>query len=151
MYKHILFPYDGSDLSRLAESQCIGLAKVLGARVTIMNVVPHPSVHRVGGPLPAQMQRMATAELDSAAETQTRSMLSEVQIRARATGVECDTALARGGEPYKAIVERAEKAGCDLIVMASHRRAPLDALLHGSQAMKVLSHCRITVLVAGAQ
>ena len=151
MYKHILFPYDGSELSRKAESECIGLAKILGASVTVMNVEPHPDLHRVRGPLPVQMQRLATAELDTAAETEGRSMLSEVQTRARASGVKCNMALARGGEPYKAIIEHAEKSGCDLIIMASRRRGPLDAVVHGSQAMRVLSHCRIPLLVVRAQ
>lgn len=147
MYKHILFPYDGSDLSREVESECLVLAKFLGARVTAMQLVPHRDVHRVRGSLPAGIQRMATAALETPAETEARAMLSDLRARARASGVECDTALARGTEPYTAIIEQAEKYRCDLIIMASHGRAPLDTLLHGSQTMKVLGHCRIPVLV----
>lgn len=147
MYKHILFPYEGAEFSRTTESECFLFAKCLGARVTAMRVVPYSDVHRVRGQLPELIQRMATAELDAAAETEARSMLSDLQTRARASGVECDTALTRGGEPYEAIVELAEKSRCDLIIMALHRRALLDALLHGSQTMKVLAHCQIPVLV----
>ena len=151
MYKHILFPYDGSQLSRKAESECFVFAKFLGARVTVMRVVPYSDVHRVGGGLPAQMQRLVTAELEAAFEAEARSMLADLQSRARASGVECDTAVGIGAEPYRAIVQHAEKARCDLIMMASHRRAPLDALLHGSQTMKVLAHCRIPVFVVQAR
>jgi nucleotide-binding universal stress UspA family protein len=147
MYKHILFPYDGSELSRKAEGECVAFAKLVGARVTAMHVLPYPDVHRARGGMPAKIRRLAADELESAAKAEARSMLSEVETRTRAIGVDCDTALALDAEPYKAIIERAETTGCDLIIMASYRRAPLDALLHGSEAMKVLRHCRIPVLV----
>ena len=46
-----------------------------------------------------------------------------------------------------AIVEAAKKQGCDLIVMATHGRHGLDALIHGSLTKSVLSHCEIPLLI----
>jgi nucleotide-binding universal stress UspA family protein len=38
MYKHILIPTDGSELSKLAIEEGIALAKALAARVTVLTV-----------------------------------------------------------------------------------------------------------------
>ena len=43
MYKHILIPTDGSRLSEEAAATAIRMAKSLGARVTVLHVVPEPS------------------------------------------------------------------------------------------------------------
>ena len=48
---------------------------------------------------------------------------------------------------YEAIVKVAEQKGCDLIMMASHGRKGIQALLLGSETQKVLTHSKIPVLV----
>ena len=50
-------------------------------------------------------------------------------------------------QPYQAIVETAQKRGCDLICMASHGRKGVSALVLGSETNKVLTHSKIPVLV----
>ncbi|MGA8471731.1 MAG: universal stress protein, partial [Pseudolabrys sp.] len=47
----------------------------------------------------------------------------------------------------RAIIDTAESKGCDLIVMASHGRSGLSAVVLGSVTVKVLTHCKIPVLV----
>jgi nucleotide-binding universal stress UspA family protein len=49
--------------------------------------------------------------------------------------------------PYQAIIDTAETKGCDLIVMASHGRRGIAALVLGSETVKVLTHSKIPVLV----
>jgi nucleotide-binding universal stress UspA family protein len=49
--------------------------------------------------------------------------------------------------PYRAIIDTAESKGCDLIVMASHGRHGISAIVLGSETVKVLTHCNIPVLV----
>jgi nucleotide-binding universal stress UspA family protein len=49
--------------------------------------------------------------------------------------------------PYEAIIQLAEKIGCDLIMMASHGRRGFKAILIGSETQKVLTHSKIPVLV----
>jgi nucleotide-binding universal stress UspA family protein len=41
----------------------------------------------------------------------------------------------------------AEQKGCDLIMMASHGRSGVKAILIGSETQKVLTHSKIPVLV----
>jgi len=61
--------------------------------------------------------------------------------------VTCSTVCASSDYPYEAIIEVAEREGCDLIMMASHGRSGIKGLLLGSETHKVLTHCRIPVLV----
>jgi nucleotide-binding universal stress UspA family protein len=49
--------------------------------------------------------------------------------------------------PYQAIIDTAVSKGCDLIVMASHGRHGIFALVLGSETVKVLTHSKIPVLV----
>jgi len=41
----------------------------------------------------------------------------------------------------------AQKQSCDLIVMATHGRHGLDALIHGSLTKSVLAHSQVPLLV----
>ena len=50
-------------------------------------------------------------------------------------------------QPYQAIIDMAERKGCDLIFMASHGRRGVAGLLLGSETQKVLTHCKVPVLV----
>ena len=50
-------------------------------------------------------------------------------------------------QPHKAIIDAAEKQGCDLIMMASHGRRGVSGLLISSETQKVLTHSKIPVLV----
>jgi nucleotide-binding universal stress UspA family protein len=66
---------------------------------------------------------------------------------AAAAGVSHDKVLIQEDEPYRAIIRAARESGCDLIVMASHGRRGLSALVLGSETAKVLTHCSVPVLV----
>jgi nucleotide-binding universal stress UspA family protein len=73
--------------------------------------------------------------------------LSAVAQAAHAAGVACDTVRVEHEHPYQAIIDTALSKGCDLIVMASHGRRGISALVLGSETVKVLTHCKIPVLV----
>ena len=62
-------------------------------------------------------------------------------------GVECTVTSATSDVPYEAIIEAAEKSGCDLIFMASHGRRGISGFLLGSETNKVLTHSKVPVLV----
>ena len=50
-------------------------------------------------------------------------------------------------DPYRAIIDTAKLKGCDLIVMASHGRRGISAVVLGSETVKVLTHSATPVLV----
>jgi len=73
--------------------------------------------------------------------------LSVIEKAAKDAGVPCETICEISDYPFEAIIKVAEKRGCDLIMMASHGRRGIGALLIGSETQKVLTHTRIPVLV----
>jgi nucleotide-binding universal stress UspA family protein len=64
-----------------------------------------------------------------------------------AAGVRCHGETIEGMQPWEAIIEYAQKKGCDLIVMGSHGRSGLASLFLGSETDDVLKHTKLPVLV----
>ena len=68
-------------------------------------------------------------------------------MAAEAASVSAETLREVHDQPYRAIIDCARACGCDLVVMASHGRRGVAALLVGSETTKVLTHTAIPVLV----
>jgi nucleotide-binding universal stress UspA family protein len=145
MYKHILLPTDGSPLSQRAADAGIALAAALGARVTALFVAPAPTPLVYDEFIPvAYMTPEQHAELIDRASAR---YLGHIARRAQAAGVPCEGVKLTGEYPAETIVEAARARKCDLIVMASHGRRGVKALLLGSETARVLAHSKIPVLV----
>jgi nucleotide-binding universal stress UspA family protein len=140
MFKHVLIPTDGSALSTEAAIKSIEFARSHGARATALVVLE---------PLPAggQHSESMRAEHESGADAQADAVLAAIAMRAKSAGVDLAMLKTRGDDPYAAIIRVAEEQGCDMIAMASHGRRGIDAMVLGSQTLKVLTHSRIPVLV----
>jgi nucleotide-binding universal stress UspA family protein len=142
MYKHILIPTDGSELSKKAIEHGLEMAKQLGAKVTAMSVrVPFYAiaVEGVSIPVPQETQKEIVAQV--------QRDLDAIAGQAKAAGVTCDTVQIENAQPWAGIIDTAGERGCDLIVMASHGRRGVSALLLGSETQKVLTHSKVPVLV----
>lgn len=144
MFKSILIPTDGSELSQRAVQAAMELAQLHRARVTAVHVVPdyHLLIAYEGAFDPVTEER-----IEQEAKTRAESYLAYVRARARDAGVDCDTVCETSDHPYDAILKTADAHRCDLIVMTSHGRKGLAAVLLGSETRKVLTHARIPVLV----
>ena len=138
MYKHILLPTDGSELSQKAIRHGIELAKAVGAKVTGLSVVV-PS-HAPAG---AGVAMLGNRVLQDAAE----QFLAAITREARDHGVEAECFYVSGSSPYEEIIAAAASRGCDLICMATHARSGLAGLLLGSETTAVLTNCPIPVIV----
>jgi nucleotide-binding universal stress UspA family protein len=66
---------------------------------------------------------------------------------AKSAEVACETRHVEHEHVYQAIIETAASNGCDLILMASHGRRGVSAIVLGSETVKVLTHSKIPVLV----
>lgn len=146
-YKHIMLPVDGSELSRKAEKECIAFAKSIGAKLTAIHVVSHFHLHFQPWATPKSVHTKIEKEHEEEATEIAQKMISALTKRAKVDGVECDGLVVVGDHPYEEIVNSAEERKCDLIMMASHGRRGLDAVLLGSETVKVLTHTKIPVLV----
>jgi nucleotide-binding universal stress UspA family protein len=145
MFKHILVPTDGSELSQATARRAVSFASEAGAKVTVFFAKPeYPIAYFGEGALIDPTTPEKFAEM---AETQAAQYLGEVQAMCAEAGVTCDTVTATSDVPYEAIIEAAEKSGCDLIFMASHGRRGISGFLLGSETNKVLTHSKVPVLV----
>lgn len=143
MFKHILIATDGSELAGKALAQGLEIAKGQGAKVTVVNV-SEPWVAVAPGEVAISFP---INEYEESVAANAQKILSAVADTAKAAGVECATQHLRDQFPAEGIIEAAEKNGCDLIVMSSHGRRGLMRFLLGSQAIKVLTHSTVPVLV----
>jgi nucleotide-binding universal stress UspA family protein len=146
MYQHILIPTDGSDLAEHAVKEGLSLAKSLGAKATVMVVVELWLGSQ--GPFMQPWSIQQLGEYNEQAKKQAASVLNNAENAARQAGVSCGTIQVEEVQPpYQVIITTAADRGCDLIVMGSHGRSGLAAVVLGSVTNKVLTHTKIPVLV----
>jgi nucleotide-binding universal stress UspA family protein/hemerythrin-like domain-containing protein len=146
MYRHLLVPVDGTDLSIETVGRAVEFARSGGARITFFHAQPDHAASLLGD---AEVVRLTSpADYDYAFAGRSRELLAKAESAARAMGVACESRSAVSDTPYLAIIAAARDAGCDLIFMASHGRRSSLGMMLGSQTLKVLVHAGIPVLVS---
>lgn len=145
MYQRILVATDGSTLSKKAVSNAIALAKLSGAELVALKVIPrYPQSYFEGGlALPAS--DIAKVEKQWAEHGQ--AVVDAIAKSSAAKGLTVKAVTAKSDLVSEAIIATAKKHKCDLIVMASHGRKGIKRLLLGSETQQVLTHSHIPVLV----
>jgi len=143
MYKHILIPTDGSELSTKAVDHGLAFAKSIGAKITVLTTTEPFQVFSTD---PKILSDTAPVYRKHALEFAAKVLDAAVKA-AKATGVACETVHLEEGFPYEGIIKTANAKGCDLILMASHGRRGVSAIVLGSETVKVLTHSKIPVLV----
>ena len=146
MYQHILIPTDGSEVAERAVTHGLSLAKFVGAKITVIIVEERLGVLGVSG-LAQHGAFSELTKLEEQIKKDATSVLDRVANAAKQAGVPCDTIQVEGVQPYEAIVATATDRGCDLIVMASHGRSGLSAVVLGRVTNKVLTYTKVPVLV----
>ncbi len=145
MYKHLLVPTDGTELSSKCTENAVKFAQTLGAHITFLYIQPDFPLPIAGeGTMLAPESREDFAR---GTEEQARKILTEASDIAKRSSVSADAKTAVSDVPYEVIIETAQQEHCDLVFMASHGRKGLAGLLIGSETHKVLTHCKIPVLV----
>jgi nucleotide-binding universal stress UspA family protein len=142
MFKRILVPTDGSDITLKAIETSIALARSVGAELQTLCVkepFPYGAI--------SEMQPTPPQEFFDAQERIATRHVQAVLDACAAAGVPCQGLTVEALHPWEAIIEHAKRTDCDLLVMASHGRRGVSALLLGSETQKVLTHTKIPVLV----
>ena len=143
MYKKILVPLDGSATAAKAIGPAVDLARqcgnipLVGATVTD----PYPYAGLADAvPITADEYRATTTRAADAA-------LQPLVDACKAAGLACECVVSENPHPWKALLEAAEAKACDLVVMATHGRRGVQAVLLGSETQKLLTHSHLPVLV----
>ena len=142
MFKRILVPTDGSEITAKAIDTAIALAKSVNAQLYTISVkepFPYSAI--------SEMQPTPPQEFFDAQERIAAGRVEAVVASSRAAGVACQTQVVEALHPWEAIIDHARRMECDLLVMASHGRRGVSALLLGSETQKVLTHSKVPVLV----
>ena len=142
MYKRILFPTDGSDITAKALEAALSLAKLCGAELhtlAVMEPFPYSAI--------SEMQPVPPQEFFDAQQRVASARVKTVSDAAAAAGVSCKAATVEGLHPWEAIIDHGKTQACDVIVMASHGRRGVAAMLLGSETQRVLIHSKLPVLV----
>jgi len=146
MFKHILVPVDGSELSNSAVKRAVSFASDAKAKICFYHAQPAfvpPLLAGEGVIMDAGAQQMfADARIKEA-----EHLLKVAAEHAQKNGVSCHTVTDIHDAPWQGIIEVARQHQCDLIFMSSHGRRGVASLLLGSETQKVLTHCSIPVLV----
>jgi len=145
MYENILVATDGSDLSARAVTHAIALAAKIGAKLTLFHARPDRvnDAHLKGRNLDARA-RDEYAAVDTA---EAKRILEQAAAQAAAAKVPCASVQSVARSPHEGILAAAAREHCDIIVMASHGRRGVSALVLGSETQQVLAETTLPVLV----
>jgi nucleotide-binding universal stress UspA family protein len=143
MFKHILIPTDGSDLSNIAVVNGVRFAKEIGAQITGLTVTA--PYHYMA------VEAIQVSDTPQRYEEDVKLLaarnLSTLKATAEDAGVPLQLVHTSSDFPYEEIVKTAQEKGCDVIFLASHGRRGVRAVIMGSETTKVLTHTKIPVVV----
>jgi nucleotide-binding universal stress UspA family protein len=142
MFEKIMMPTDGSDVSLGAAERAIELARLAGGTLLLVYAHERYPYGGVGATNTAGLHEHLAQGQRLAAEA-----FERVRRLAEGRQVRIETSVLEGDKPAERIVEAAQAAGVDQIVMASHGRTGVARLLLGSVTSKVLELSKVPVLV----
>ena len=145
MYQHLFVPVDGSELSQRAIEGSIALAKQLGARIT--GFVAEPELALSETSHNAQLFTQHIHEHDARNEAHAKTLLGQFEARCAEAGVAFQGQHATNSNVDDAIIDEADKAGCDMIVMVTHGRGAVGEFLFGSHTKKIVARSKLPVFV----
>ena len=143
MYRNVLIATDGSELAQKALDHGMAMAQAINAKVTVVTVSEPFQAFAVQDRIVTDAREQYKQQVDACAA----EYLAAAKKAASAAGVTCDTVHVESPHPYKGIIDTATQRGCDLIVMASHGRRGISAVVLGSETVKVLTHSAVPILV----
>ncbi|AIF48267.1 universal stress protein [Dyella japonica] len=143
MFKHVLIPVDGSELSMRAAKTGIEQAALTKGKVTAIHVIsPFQTIAYMGAILAA-----TEFAYNEEAKANGQRYLDQVKALADAAGVPFEGVAEFGDQPYETIVQACKDRHADLIVMGSNGWRGMTRLLLGSETHKVLLRADVPVLV----
>jgi nucleotide-binding universal stress UspA family protein len=137
MFEHILVPLDGSSLAEAALAPAAYLARVLGAKVTLLHIVEKDAPATVHGERHLTGTRDAEAYLDEIAR----------RLFPAETPLERHVHTTKTHDVAEGIVVHEGEFAPDLIVMCTHGRHGVRRFVLGSMAEKVVASGRTPVLL----
>jgi nucleotide-binding universal stress UspA family protein len=138
--RHILAPTDFSPNSEKAVNYAVQVAKLVGAKLTLLHVVPEPSA------LDYTMQGIPVDEIQGW-QKEAEEKLTDQVAKAKLAYQNVDSIQTIALHPRDEIVRAATDLSADLLVLSTHGYKGWRHVLFGSDAEKILEHAPCPVLV----
>ena len=145
MYKKILVPLDGSELSESVMEHVVAIAKNCRMPQVVLLRVREPLDEDVRKTLDVKIAN----ELDKAYRDEVDVYLKKIAADLKAKGVTAKTEVL-AGNPAEEIIDYAEDSDIDLIIMSTHGRSGVSRWVFGSVADRVIRHTKKPVLIKPA-
>lgn len=145
MFKRLLVPVDGSDLSDKAMQASIDLARQLGA--SVLGFVAEPIQPLRQQTLARSAWEHEAREHEAMTAAHASQVLSRFEALAQAAGVPFEGFHDQVPRIDQAIIDTAESRNCDVIVMVTHGRGAFGEFLFGSHTKAVLAGSKLPLLV----
>jgi nucleotide-binding universal stress UspA family protein len=149
MYRRVLVPIDGSPTADRGLAEATRLATGEGSELVLLHVVDDASmVAQVSASTSMEQIERAAERLERLRE-QGRDLLAKAERVASAAGVCARSVMRDVGQQRvgDVVVQEADAAGCDLIVMGTHGRRGFSRLVMGSVAEWVVRASATPVLL----
>ncbi len=144
MFKHLLVPVDGSDVSKKSLKKVAELAKADSAAVTLTYVSdPMPPMVYSDS---AMGYGISQKEHKKVCEAYAKDVFKKAAT-ALGASIKAKSLHISNANLSEGILEAAKQAKADVIVMASHKRTGIKGLLLGSETHEVIVHSKLPVLV----
>jgi nucleotide-binding universal stress UspA family protein len=138
----ILVPTDFGDSAKCAWEYAQVLAQQFNSRVHLVHVLTPPAL--AADPLGARQLGMGVAELLRECEEDCRKALDKIPVPRQLERRVVRKLL--NGPPVAQILDYVDAHDIDLVVMGTHGRGPVQHVLLGSVAERVVRHCPVPVL-----
>jgi nucleotide-binding universal stress UspA family protein len=140
----ILLPLDGSALGEAALDPAARMARLWGARVTLVRIVPPVllATDPASSMALAYDEELTKMECDAA-----QNYLGRIAERLRQQGVEASSMTLRGGAAAEMILELLEEGQFGLVALATHGRGGIGRVILGSVADQLVRAAEVPVLV----
>ncbi len=142
--KQILMPVDFSEVSLRAVKHAANMAKVTGSKLSLLHVInAHYVAQNMFVPIvsiePGVVEEKALAKLNDLAA----DIIAEHQLEVNS--------IVRTGSPNAVINDVAEEIKASIVVMGTHGYGPLDSIVIGSVALRVLTKGHCPTMAIGAE
>lgn len=143
MYKKIVAPLDGSELSECSLAHVKAVAKGCQATDVILLNVEEPSDRYAGY---IEMSQETLRKLQQESHAQNVRYLAQKATQLKKNGLNAQTVILEG-RPADEILNYVNQNKADLIIMSTHGSSGLTRWAFGSVADKVIRHSPVPVLV----
>jgi nucleotide-binding universal stress UspA family protein len=144
--RHILVPLDDDPEHLEALPVCKDLARACGATLHIANVIPDLRTLSGGEAVASRMLPGTTSRLLELTTQDAERYFQEMEDGLRREGFEASAHVLRG-DPASVIIDAAEQAKIDLIVLGTHGKTGMDAFWAGSVAHRICGQSKVPLLL----